>query len=78
MFKQLRLPASAAILSLFVTVAPLPTALGISDDDSVTFNMVVSAGAKTCLPNANAKVKIDSVGPRGDHGGLRAGPATPH
>ena len=31
-------------------------------DDSVRFNMVVSAGAKTCLPNASATVRISPAG----------------
>ena len=30
--------------------------------DHVSFDMVVSAGASTCLPNASAKVRIESVG----------------
>jgi hypothetical protein len=42
-----------AILTLFTIVSPL-----LADDDSVKFNMVVSAGAKACLPNATATVRI--------------------
>ena len=34
-----------------------------ADDDSFTFNMVVSGGAKTCLPNASATVRIQPSGP---------------
>jgi hypothetical protein len=63
MFKHLRLPAATAALSLFVAIAPLVMAQGNSDDDSFTFNMVVSAGAKTCLPDATAKVTITPAGP---------------
>jgi hypothetical protein len=33
------------------------------DDDSVKFNMVVSAGAKACLANASATVRITPYGP---------------
>lgn len=63
MFKHLRLLAAIAALSLFVTVAPLAAALGNPDDDSIAFHMVVSAGAKNCLPNATAEVTITPVGP---------------
>ena len=62
MFKHLRLLAVIAALSLFVTVAPLMAALGNPDDDSITFHMAVSAGAKNCLPNAAAKVTITPLG----------------
>jgi len=56
MFHSLKsLAASAALCTLF-TVAPLLA--DKPDDDSLTFNMQVSAGAKTCLPNASARVKI--------------------
>ena len=64
MFKQPRLVlAVTAALSLLATTAPLAAASGNPDDDPFTFNMVVSAGAKKCLPSATAKVKIDSAGP---------------
>src|SRR5262249_27639239 len=56
MFKQLQFLAPTA-LSLVFTVAPLVAA------DSFTFDMVVSAGGKQCLPNATAKVSIEPVGP---------------
>jgi hypothetical protein len=62
MFKQLQFLAASAALSLSFTVAPLAADDG-KDDDSQTFNMVVSAGAKTCLPNASAKVTITPAGP---------------
>ena len=62
MFKQPRLLlAATAALSLLATVAPLAAASGNPVDDAFTFNMVVSGGAKTCLPNAAAKVRIDSA-----------------
>jgi hypothetical protein len=61
MFKQLQFLAASAALSLSFTVAPLAADDG-KDDDSQTFNMVVSAGAKACLPNASAKVTITPAG----------------
>jgi hypothetical protein len=48
-----------AALALFTVVSPLMAA----DDDSVKFNMVVSAGAKACLANASATVRITPYGP---------------
>src|SRR5499427_2677110 len=62
MFKQLHFLAAPAALSLLMTVSPLAASANDSDD-SVTFSMVVSAGAKTCLPNASATVKITPAGP---------------
>jgi hypothetical protein len=62
MFKQLTFLAAPAALGLLLTVSPLASAKDDSDD-SVTFNMVVSAGAKTCLPNASATVRITPAGP---------------
>jgi len=57
--------ASASIALLF-TVAPM-FAEDHDDDNnknnSLTFTMQVSAGAKTCLPKATAKVTITPVGP---------------
>ena len=46
-------------VSLLLTGSPLLA----SDDDSHEFKMVVSAGAKTCLPNATATVRIRPAGP---------------
>ena len=57
MLNKLQFAVAAATLSLFSTVSPLAAAPGGSDEP-LTFNMVVSAGAKTCLPNATAKVTI--------------------
>jgi hypothetical protein len=54
--------AATAALALSLTAGPLSAAPDYSKD-SVTFNMVVSAGAKTCLPNATATVTITPVGP---------------
>jgi hypothetical protein len=51
--------AVPAALALFTVVSPLLA----DDDDSVKFNMVVSAGAKTCLPNASATIRITPYGP---------------
>jgi hypothetical protein len=49
-----------AVLTLSTMTFPL---LAIADDDSVRFDMVVSAGAKSCLPNASATVQITPAGP---------------
>ncbi len=62
MFTQLQFLAATAALSLLLTVSPLATAAD-KVDGSVTFNMVVSAGAKTCLPNASGTVRITADGP---------------
>jgi hypothetical protein len=48
-----------AALALFTVVSPLMA----DDDDLVKFNMVVSAGAKACLANASATVRITPYGP---------------
>lgn len=60
MSKHPRSLAVLAALSLFTTVSPL-TAAPDDPDGSTTFNMVVSAGAKACLPAANGTVKIKPV-----------------
>ena len=58
MFTKMQFLAPS-VLGLLLAVAPLRA----SDDQSTTFNMVVSAGAKTCLPNATATVRITPAGP---------------
>jgi hypothetical protein len=61
MRKHLHMLAAVAAFCPLVTVAPLsaaPDAAGV-----VTFKMVVSAGAKACLPNASATVTIRPQGP---------------
>jgi hypothetical protein len=62
MIKQTLLLAAPAALSLLLTVSPLAAAPDDSEN-STTFNMVVSAGAKTCVPNASATVTITPAGP---------------
>jgi hypothetical protein len=62
MFKRLQFLAVPAALNLLLTVSPVAAAPDDSDD-SVTFNMVVSAGTKTCLPKASGTVKIKPAGP---------------
>jgi hypothetical protein len=52
---------AATALSLSLTLSPLAAAPKDAKD-IVTFEMVVSAGAKTCLPNARAQVTIQSSG----------------
>jgi hypothetical protein len=61
MFKQLQFLAAPVALSLLLTVSPL--AATADSGDPLKFNMVVSAGAKTCLPNASATVRIAPLGP---------------
>ena len=61
MFKQLHSLTAVAALAMFATASPLMAAPDA--DDAVTFKMVVSAGAKTCLPNASATVTIKPHGP---------------
>src|ERR1051326_3267587 len=59
MMKQLQYVGLAGAFGLLLTASPLLA----SDYDSPTFNMVVSAGAKTCLPKASASVRIKPAGP---------------
>ena len=47
----------ALLLSSTAYAAPLA-----ADEDHISFDMVVSNGASTCLPNASAKVQIISDG----------------
>ena len=52
------------ILSCFVVSLALSASAFAGDySEAVTFNMAVSAGAATCLPNANATVRITPNGP---------------
>jgi hypothetical protein len=60
MLKQLYYLAAPAALSLLLSAAPLSAA---SDYEPNTFTMTVAAGAKTCLPNASATVKVRQAGP---------------
>jgi hypothetical protein len=60
MMKHLRCLAAAGALGLLLTASSLAAAPGY--DDPAGFSMVVSAGAKGCLPNATATVKIRPAG----------------
>lgn len=60
MNKQLQWLAAAGTFSLLLTASSLAAA---EYDTSNSFKMVVSAGAKTCLPNAAATVRIRPAGP---------------
>jgi len=60
MKNHLQFLAAAGVLGLLLSASPLAAA---DDDHSIGFNMVVSAGAKACLPNATAMVKVRSAGP---------------
>jgi hypothetical protein len=56
-----RYAVKAAVLGsalMFVTAGSAPAA----DEDHISFKMVVSKGASTCLPDATAKVRIISDG----------------
>lgn len=61
MFQRLQFLAVPTALNLLMTVSPL-RATPKDSDDSVTFKMVVSTGAKSCLPNASATVSIRPAG----------------
>jgi hypothetical protein len=58
---QLQYLAAAGALGLLLTASPLAAAP--DDDYSPGFTMVVSAGAKTCLPKATATVTVRPSGP---------------
>jgi len=64
MLTQEHLATAAAVLGLTLTMSPL-----FAEDDAKTtttkFDMVVSEGAKTCLPKASGTVRITPV-PDGD------------
>ena len=53
--------AGAAGIGLLLTASPLMAAP--NSRHSTAFDMVVSSGAKTCLPDASADVKITPTGP---------------
>ncbi len=61
MLTRRRFAAAPAVLGLLVTMSPLFAAPEDSDE-SVKFNMVVSAGAKTCLPKVSGTVQITPAG----------------
>lgn len=63
MYTKRQFLAFPAVLSFLVTASPLLKAEDGSYDNSARFNMVVSAGAKTCVPNATATVRITPAGP---------------
>jgi hypothetical protein len=60
MSMKLQSLAAMAALCLLMTITPLFAA---DSSGVVTFPMVVSAGAKACLPNASATVTIKPQGP---------------
>ncbi len=59
MTKQTLYLAMTGALALVSTASPLSA----SDSHTLEFNMVVSGGAKTCLPTATAAVRIRPAGP---------------
>jgi len=60
MFQGLQMLAVPAVLSMLLTISPIQAQDAPSNpkDDTVTFNMVVSAGVRACLPDAAATVSI--------------------
>jgi hypothetical protein len=58
--KQLQYLAAAGAFGLLLTAWPLAAS---EYGSPTTFNMVVSAGAKTCVPNATASVRVRPDGP---------------
>lgn len=58
MFTKMQFLAPS-VLGLLLAAAPLRAS---DADQSTTFNMVVSAGAKTCAPNATGTVRITPAG----------------
>ena len=55
MFKKLAVTAASAAMSLSFMAFPV-AAVASDGGDPFTFDMVVSAGAKGCVPNASAEV----------------------
>ena len=60
MLKQLQFLMAPAAVSFLLAMSPVARA---DSDDPLKFNMVVSAGAKTCVPNATATVRVIPAGP---------------
>src|SRR5882724_7378219 len=63
MITKRQLLAVPAVISYLLTASPVLRADDGGYDKSASFNMVVSAGAKTCLPYATATVRITPAGP---------------
>lgn len=61
MLKTIQFAAAPAILGLAVAMCPLVAAAD-EYQDPASFEMVVSAGAKTCLPNASGSVRVFQEG----------------
>src|SRR5262249_3292672 len=57
-----RVVAGVSAIVLAATLAT-GTAIAAGKMNRATFNMMVSPGAATCLPHANAEVRIRSIGP---------------
>ena len=60
--QRLQILTAPAVLGLLVTGSPLSAGPKDGDKDIQTFKMVVSAGAKECVPHASATVSIRPVG----------------
>lgn len=59
MFNKLHLLVAPAAFAFLATVHPVPAS---AEENATRFNMVVSGGAKACLPNASASVTIIKAG----------------
>jgi hypothetical protein len=57
-----RITLGSAALCAILSAAPFAAAATSPDDDSITFTMDVSAGAKGCVPKGKANVKITPAG----------------
>lgn len=57
-----RLQVLAAVACLGISLAAVPEATASKNKNAVTFDMVVSAGARTCVASASASVSITPIG----------------
>ena len=64
LLQRLQFLGVPAALNLLMTISPLTAAPANSFGTAFTFDMVVSAGAKTCVPNANARSRQACAGLR--------------
>jgi hypothetical protein len=62
MLSRKQILAVPAAVGLLATMFPLAAAAQ-QNDETIPFSMVVSAGAKTCLPKASGSVRITPAGP---------------
>ena len=65
-YRYLLTPAAYTLGLIFAAGNPAAAGDGKHKPKEISFDMVVSAGAKTCLPNATARVKVVSAGTADD------------